>query len=253
MAMKPCQILILLMTVSIDALPRNVVSGFTVSQSGAPKSLKPRCSQLSMATAGPLNCRMIGIGSSTPSKVITNVDLESFMETSDEWISTRTGISERRVIQHHNGQPNCETISSLSSSAAKKALEMSGLDPLDIDLIIMCSSSPDDMFGDATTVQKTLGCTNAVAFDLTAACSGFLFGSITAGQFMHNGHIKNTLVVGGDALSRWVDWDDRNSCILFGDGAGAAVYTKCNHGDKVGILGFSMHSNGRGHEDLMLR
>jgi len=130
---------------------------------------------------------------------------------------------------------------------------MSGVSPEDIDLIVMCTSSPDDLFGDATTVQANLGCTNAVAFDLTAACSGFLFGSVTAAQFLTtNPSMKHAIVVGADALSRWVDWEDRNSCILFGDGAGAMVLTKCESGDDyLGLLGYSMHSNGNSHADLM--
>jgi len=209
-----------------------------------------------MATGGPLNIRAIGIGSATPPTVLTNNDLESIVETSDEWIASRTGISQRRVlVQNEDATP--QRLSTLSSTAALQALTMSGLSPTDIDLILMCTSSPDDLFGDATTVQAALGCTNAVAFDLTAACSGFLFGSVTAGHFLSNGgnNMKNALVVGGDALSRWVDWEDRNSCILFGDGAGAMVLSKCDgssdESNKVGLLGYSMHSNGESHGDLM--
>eukprot|EP00591_Stephanopyxis_turris_P005971 CAMPEP_0195518990 /NCGR_PEP_ID=MMETSP0794_2-20130614/14116_1 /TAXON_ID=515487 /ORGANISM="Stephanopyxis turris, Strain CCMP 815" /LENGTH=284 /DNA_ID=CAMNT_0040648057 /DNA_START=419 /DNA_END=1273 /DNA_ORIENTATION=+ len=142
-------------------------------------------------------------------------------------------------------------MSGLSIKAASNALEMSGLDPLEIDLVIMCTSSPDDLFGDATKVQDALGCKNAVGFDITAACSGFLFGSVTAGQFLNNGGMKNAIVVGGDALSRWVDWEDRNSCILFGDGAGAVVLTKSEAGGQSGLLGYSMHSRGAGAGDLM--
>lgn len=129
---------------------------------------------------------------------------------------------------------------------------MSGVSPEDIDLVIVATSTPDDMFGDATSVAAALGCVNAVAFDLTAACSGFLFGSVTAGQFLSNAgnSYKNAIVVGADALSRWIDWDDRNSCILFGDGAGAAVYTASEEGGEAGILGSSAHSNGLGYDKL---
>jgi len=217
-----------------------------------------RTSKLEMATGGALNVKAIGIGSSTPSLVLTNLDLEKVVETSDEWISTRTGISERRVLTHDKMSPSedgkaGETLSTLSSTAAHHALLMSGVSPEDVDLIVMCTSSPDDLFGDATTVQANLGCTNAVAFDLTAACSGFLFGSVTAAQFLTtNPSMKHAIVVGADALSRWVDWEDRNSCILFGDGAGAMVLTKCESGDDyLGLLGYSMHSNGNSHADLM--
>mmetsp|Transcript_15149 Transcript_15149/g.17420 ORF Transcript_15149/g.17420 Transcript_15149/m.17420 type:complete len:380 (-) Transcript_15149:177-1316(-) len=206
---------------------------------------------LSMATSGALNCRPIGVGSATPKTVVTNDDLESIVETNDEWISSRTGISQRRLLTHFKGEEGeeKENLVTISQEAAANALEMSGLDALDIDMVICCTSSPDDMFGDATSIAAGIGCKNAVAFDITAACSGFLFGSVTAGQFLHNKSIKNAIVVGADALSRWVDWDDRNSCILFGDGAGAVVYTAS---DEPGMLGYSAHSNGLGHDDLML-
>ena len=219
-----------------------------------------RTSALNMATSGPLSCRAVGIGSSAPKTIVTNVDLENVVETSDEWIQTRTGISQRRVLTYPEGESSDdegeekETLTTLSSAAAKNALEMSGMDPEDIDLIICATSSPDDLFGDATTIAKSLGCSNAFAFDLTAACSGFLFGLVTAGQFMDRkgSGVKNALVVGADALSRWVDWDDRNSCILFGDGAGAMVLQGTADGDgECGLLGYSAHSNGGGHDDLM--
>lgn len=141
-------------------------------------------------------------------------------------------------------------------------MEMSGVDGEDIDLVINCCSSPDDLFGDATSISASLGCHNAVAFDLTAACSGFLFGVVTATNFMSSPHtsarpVKNVLVIGSDALSRWVDWEDRNSCILFGDGSGAMVMSSDPKyiGDQqssadTGILGYSMHSDGRGHNEL---
>lgn len=222
------------------------------------------CGPLSMATSGPLSCRAVGIGSAAPRTVVTNGDLESVVETSDEWIRTRTGISQRRLLTHPlvlnsqdeslDEEDNKESLSTLSVTAARNAMDMSGVNPEDIDLVICATSSPDDLFGDATTVAAELGCTNAFAFDLTAACSGFLFGLVTAGQFMDrkNSDVKNTIVVGADALSRWVDWDDRNSCILFGDGAGAMVLQgNDSDEDAAGILGYSAHSNGKGHRDLM--
>ena len=218
---------------------------------------------LSMVTTGPLNCRLKGIGSAAPKTIITNFDLESVVETSDEWISTRTGISQRHVLLHNNDDDNNdddssnnkdrESIKTLAADAASQALEMSNIKAEDIDLVIVATSSPDDMFGDATSVAAALGCVNAVAFDLTAACSGFLFGSVTAGQFLDNkgNTYKNAIVVGADALSRWVDWDDRNSCILFGDGAGAAVFSvEDDDTTAPGILGSSAHSNGLGYEKL---
>ena len=213
-------------------------------------------SVLKMVTTGPLNCRPIGIGSATPKTVVTNSDLESIVETSDEWIRTRTGISERRLLLHPDPEKqegdSVETIMTLAADAAQKALTMSGKDAEDIDLVVVATSSPDDLFGDATSVAASLGCKNAVAFDLTAACSGFLFGSVTAGQFLTNSgnSYKNAIVVGADALSRWIDWDDRNSCILFGDGAGAVVLTSTEDGADAGILGSSAHSNGLGYKEL---
>eukprot|EP00956_Cyclotella_meneghiniana_P026721 scaffold58456_cov66-Cyclotella_meneghiniana.AAC.5 len=134
---------------------------------------------------------------------------------------------------------------------------MSGVSPEDIHLVICATSSPDDLFGDAPSIASAVGCTTrTVAFDLTAACSGFLFGIVTAGMYLENGATKNALVIGADALTRWVDWDDRNSCILFGDGAGAMVLSSSKDSessdsdDGIGILGYSMHSNGGGYDDL---
>ena len=229
-------------------------------------------SALSMASGGKVSVRPIGIGSAAPSTLITNTDLESVHDTSDEWISTRTGISERRVLVHEGTRSVIETsddgtqvdaevtenLRTLGIEAAQHALEMSGVQASEIDLVICATSSPDDMFGDAPSIAHAIGCdkTRYAAFDLTAACSGFLFGIVTASQFMNGGgSAKNALVLGADALTRWVDWEDRNSCILFGDGAGAMVLTSSDEGeessdDGFGILGYAMHSNGGGYMDL---
>jgi 3-oxoacyl-[acyl-carrier-protein] synthase III len=204
-------------------------------------------SALSMAASGTMPCRPIGIGHATPKTVITNTDLESVVETSDEWIRTRTGIAQRRVLT------DGESLRSLGVEASKNALAMAGVKPEDIDIVICATSSAEDMFGDATAIAFAVGCsTDTVAFDLTAACSGFLFGTVTAGKFLSSpgGKLKNALVIGADALSRWVDWDDRNSCILFGDGAGAMVITNENGAEAAGLLGYSAHSNGHGYGDL---
>jgi len=150
------------------------------------------------------------------------------------------GISQRRIL------PSGGQIRGLAATAAARALESAGLEGKDIDLVILATSSPDDLFGDATSVAAAVGATGAVAFDLTAACSGFLFGVVSASQFLHSGCYKNALVVGADALSRWVDWEDRNSCILFGDGAGAVVLTAAEGEADSGLLGFAMHSDGTG-------
>ena len=219
------------------------------------------------AKGGKLSVRPIGIGSCAPTTVITNSDMESVHDTSDEWIRTRTGIEQRRVLVHEGTRPilnddgeeestSPETLRTLGIEAAKNALEMAGKSPEDIDLVICATSSPDDLFGDAPSIASGVGIEagKCVAFDLTAACSGFLFGTVTAAQFLTNGACKNALVLGADALTRWVDWDDRNSCILFGDGAGAMVLTSSssdeNEEDGFGILGYSMHSNGGGYKDL---
>jgi 3-oxoacyl-[acyl-carrier-protein] synthase-3 len=212
------------------------------AKSGA---FKPSTITALKATSGSLGCRPIGIGSAAPATIITNDDLSGVVETSDEWIRTRTGIGQRRVLQQG------ESIQALGSQAARQALAMSGLKASDIDLVICATSSPQDLFGDATSIAADLECDGAVAFDLTAACSGFLFGIVTAGHYLEGSSVKNALVVGADALSRWVDWDDRNSCILFGDGAGAMVLTSDT--DSPGVLGYSAHSNGKGYCDLNLR
>jgi 3-oxoacyl-[acyl-carrier-protein] synthase III len=213
------------------------------------------------ASSGLIKCRALGIGSAAPKTVITNMDLESLVETNDEWIRTRTGISSRHILQHTNEfgasgtmvNVKPESLRSLSCEAAKKALEMAKIDPQDLDLVICATSSAEDMFGDATVIASELGCsTSTVAFDLTAACSGFLFGAVTAGKFIAHGSKENqkALIIGADALSRWVDWDDRNTCILFGDGAGAMVLETCNDEKDAGILGYAAHSNGNGYGDL---
>lgn len=212
------------------------------------------------SSSGVIKCRAIGIGSASPKTVITNFDLESLVETNDEWIRTRTGISSRHILQHTNEfgaegtmvSVKPESLRSLSHEAAKKALEMANVDPKDLDLVICATSSAEDMFGDATVIASELGCTTStVAFDLTAACSGFLFGAVTAGKFIaHGKENQKALVIGADALSRWVDWDDRNTCILFGDGAGAMVLESCSSEGEAGILGYAAHSNGNGYGDL---
>lgn len=140
---------------------------------------------------------------------------------------------------------------SMAMDAAEKALLQAGMtDGRDIQLVIVASSSPDDLFGDAPSIAAAVGASTAVAFDVTAACSGFVFAVITASQYIQSGAYKNALVIGADALSRHVDWADRGSCILFGDGAGAAVLSHTP--GESGILGFAMHSDGRGYQHLTL-
>ena len=197
-------------------------------------------------TRGALNARVVGVGAMAPENLVSNAQLEAVVETSDEWIAKRTGIRSRRLLQPSQG------LSDLASGAAERALANAGVEASEVELVILATSTPDDLFGDAAGVAHSVGATNAVAFDLTAACSGFLFGMTTASQFLHNGAYRTALVIGADALSRWVDWSDRNTCVLFGDGAGAVVLRATDPGDAAGVLGYEMHSNGAGRGNLNL-
>lgn len=188
---------------------------------------------------------IIGTGSYVPEKVITNFDLEKIVDTSDEWIRTRTGIKERRILDKEKGS------SYMAIEAAKKALEASELQPESIDLIIVSTVTPDMMFpSTACLVQESLKCKNAAAFDLEAACSGFLYGLSVAYSFVSARIYKNVLLIGTDALSRITDWTDRNTCVLFGDGAGAAVISEVPEGK--GILGLDLGADGEGKNLLKL-
>lgn len=188
---------------------------------------------------------IIGTGSYVPEKVITNFDLEKIVETSDEWIRARTGIKERRILDTDKGS------SFMAIEAAKKALENAKINPEDIDMIIVATVTPDMMFpSTACLVQESLKCKNAAAFDLEAACSGFLYGLSVAYSFVSSGIYKNILLVGADALSRITDWTDRNTCVLFGDGAGAAIISEVPEGK--GVLGLDLGADGEGKNLLKL-
>jgi len=186
---------------------------------------------------------MTGCGSATPQVALSNEQLSQIVDTSDEWITARTGIQYRRLASAS------ESLTSLAAIAATQAIAMAGLEPTDIDLILLATSTPDDLFGTACRVQAQIGATHAVAFDLTAACSGFVFGLVTAAQYIHTGVYKNVLLIGADVLSRWVDWSDRRTCILFGDGAGAVVL-QANDRDR--LLGFELRSDGSQNHYLNL-
>lgn len=177
-----------------------------------------------------------GTGSAAPSVKLTNQNLSQMVETSDDWITTRTGIKERSVASPQ------ESVVSLGTQAALNALEMAQVDPKEIDLVILATSTPDDLFGSAVSIQTAVGATQAVGFDLTAACSGFVFGLVNATQFIRTGVYRKVLLVGADLLSRWVDWSDRSTCILFGDGAGAVVI-EATTPDHDGLLGFELCSD----------
>jgi len=163
--------------------------------------------------------KILSTGSYVPERVLTNFDLEKMVETSDEWISTRTGIKERRIID------KSQTTSDLAYNASIKAIEKAKISVDDIDLIIVATISPDaPMPSTACYLQKKLKAFNAVAFDISAACSGFIYGTTLAKAFISSGLYKKVLVVGVESLSRVTDWTDRNTCVLFGDGAGAMIF-----------------------------
>lgn len=188
---------------------------------------------------------LVGSGSALPSLSLSNEQLSQRVDTNDAWIRSRTGITARRVAG-----PG-ETLTTLAEAAARQALSHAGWLAGDLDMILLATSSPDDLFGTAPRVQGALGASRAVAFDLTAACSGFLFALITAAQYIRGGSVRRALVIGADQLSRWVDWDDRRTCVLFGDAA-AAVAVEATDSSSDGLLGFRMHSDGRRAECLSL-
>ncbi len=177
-----------------------------------------------------------GSGSYVPDQILTNQKISKKVDTSDEWIKSRTGISERRI-----SSPG-DNVTEMGYEAALTAIQMANWDIKTIDLIVLATSTPHDLFGSAPSIQSKLGACNAVAFDLTAACSGFLFGLVTASQFLRGGSFKRAIVIGADQLSSFVDWNDRRSCILFGDGAGALAIEATNEFDN--FLGFDMRTDG---------
>ena len=186
-----------------------------------------------------------GCGSATPSRSISNQELGQRVETSDEWIRSRTGIGARHVVGEN------ESLRELCGQASERALAMSGWDAESLDLILLATSTPDDLFGSAPRLQARIGAVNAVAFDITAACSGFLFALVTASQYLRTGAMRRVLVVGADQLSRWVDWDDRRSCVLFGDAAAAVVLEASDDGQDD-LQGFLLRSDGSRGDVLKL-
>ena len=192
----------------------------------------------------PAGAKIAGVGMELPSQSLTNEDLAALVDTNDEWIRTRTGIGKRHVISGD------ESLTSLAAGAAKKALAMANVDAKDVDVIILATSSPDDAFGSACTVQAEIGAEGALAYDLTAACSGFVVGMVNGVHFLRGGEYEHVLVIGADVLSRYVDWRDRGTCILFGDGAGACVLSRVANPDDCCLLGFDMHSDGSGNANL---
>ncbi|CRK83476.1 beta-ketoacyl-ACP synthase III [Neobacillus massiliamazoniensis] len=186
---------------------------------------------------------IVGIGRYLPEKVVTNADLEKMMDTTDEWIRTRTGIEERRIAEE-----NIDT-SDMAFGAAQKAIENAGITPMDIDLILVATVTADQPFPSvACMIQERLGAKKAAAMDISAACAGFMYGVITAAQFIETGVYKHVLVIGVEKLSKITDWNDRGTAVLFGDGAGAAVIGPVS--ENRGILAFELGADGTGAKHL---
>ena len=184
-----------------------------------------------------IKARIIGTGSYVPEKVLSNFDLEKFIETSDEWIVTRTGIRERHIAAES------EMTSDLATKAAQNALDMAGVTADDIDLIVVGTITGDFPWpATACLVQQKLGTRGQTAFDVSAACSGFLYALSSAVAQIESGHVRRALVIGAEVLSRIVDWEDRNTCVLFGDGAGAVVLE--GQESKHGVLSTHLHADG---------
>ncbi len=181
---------------------------------------------------------ILGTGAAVPKKVLTNQDLESMVETSDEWIATRTGIKSRYIAE------DGETTSTLATEAARRSLEMAGVKPEEVDMIVVGTTSPDMIMPNTgALVQKHLGAVNAFGFDVYAACSGFVYALTIADKFVKESPEKKVLAIGSELLSRITDWQDRNTCVLFGDAAGAVLVSGSNDGDR-GILSTHLHSDG---------
>ncbi len=178
-----------------------------------------------------------GTGMSVPARVLTNQELEKMVDTSDEWITTRTGIKERRIAGEG------DSLSQYSVEAGRRALEAAGVSPADIDLIILATVTPDmPIPATACTIQHALGCTNAPAFDLSAGCSGFLYAQSVAKQFLITGRVRHVLVIGAELLSKYLDWNDRTTCVIFADGAGAVVMSGGE--PPRGVLSSALHTDG---------
>lgn len=196
-------------------------------------------------TAKLCNAGILGTGFYVPEKIMTNADLEKIVETSDEWIVERTGIKERRIAE--DNQP----MSDLALRAAKAALADAGVAAEDLDLIIMATLTSDRIIpSTACMIQNLLGAKHAAAFDLSAACSGFAYAASVAAQFIETGAYKKALVIGAETLSKYINWEDRNTCVLFGDGAGAAVLGQVEEG--YGILSFDLGSDGSGGDAIQI-
>ncbi|WP_078546365.1 beta-ketoacyl-ACP synthase III [Litchfieldia alkalitelluris] len=188
---------------------------------------------------------IIGVGAYVPENIVTNKDLEDMVDTNDEWIRTRTGIEERRIASEDMDTSHMAII------AAKNALADAKLEAEDIELILVATATPDNVFPTvACMVQEALSLTNIPAMDISAACAGFVYGLVTAYQYIETNTYKNILVIGSEKFSKIIDWSDKNTCVLFGDGAGAVVISNVT-GDK-GILSFELGADGSGGKHLLV-
>ena len=186
---------------------------------------------------------IVGMGRYLPEKILTNHDMEKMMDTSDEWIKTMTGIEERRIAADN------ENTSDMAFAAAQKAIQNAGITAADIDLILVATVTPDTPFPSVSCrIQERLGATKAAAMDVSAACAGFMYGIVTAKQFIESQVYKYVLVVGVEKLSKVTDWNDRNTAVLFGDGAGAAIIGAVS--EDRGILSFELGADGTGSKHL---
>jgi 3-oxoacyl-[acyl-carrier-protein] synthase-3 len=195
-----------------------------------------------------IGSRILGTGSALPRRVVTNAELAERIDTSDEWIIERTGIRQRYIAE-----PD-ETTATLATAAARAALADAGINASDIGLIVLATATPDNTFpATATKVQQALGCNGGIAFDVAAVCSGFLYALAVADSLLCTGMAKRALVIGAETFSRILDWDDRTTCVLFGDGAGAVVLdapVPDAAPDSSGILGSRLHADGAQHDLL---
>lgn len=188
------------------------------------------------------NSKILATGSYLPEKILSNKDLEKMVATTDEWIISRSGIKERHIIAEN------ETTSMMACNAALQAIEAAGIEPQKIDLVIVATTTPDKLFPSvATIIQEKLGLNTVAAFDIQAACTGFIYALATADAFIKSGMAKTALVIGADAMSRYIDYTDRNTCVLFGDGAGAVILEATTD---VGIIMSELHSDGSGEAAL---
>ena len=187
--------------------------------------------------------KLLATGSAVPDLCISNNTISTLVDTSDAWIYSRTGIKERRILSGNS------SLIDIAAAAALKALTKISMKSQDLDLIILATSTPNDLFGSASQLQARIGAQQAIAFDITAACSGFIIAMITATQFIQNGNYKNVLVVGADVLSKWTDWSDRRTCILFGDGAGAVIL-QASASISNSVLGFKLNTDGYKYDQL---